>query len=256
MREPGRPLSVVVWGNSCAFMRVPPTGPTYGEVLRTGLAAAGIPATLTLRARWFDFLVRAARRYEVDVRPHVPDVLVLHFGMNEAQPWLVPVWFLRHLLERDQVVTRLGRGYRRHVADPAWSATRSFRRKVAPQVGMRSWQTTPDRFAGTLERLLRVVRGEAAPLVLVMDLCPPGAPLRRHFPDIEERHARIDGVLRSAVRAADSPAVQLLDSTSVARAVGVDRALPDGLHFTPEVHHLLGEQLTRQVLSWLDRPGP
>src|SRR3954454_9656488 len=91
---PDRPLSVVVIGNSLTFDQVPPRTShvqgTYGEVLRDELAAAGVPVTLHLEGRWFDFVSGALRRYESSVRAHVPDVVIVQYGLNESQPYLVP----------------------------------------------------------------------------------------------------------------------------------------------------------------------
>ena len=54
----GRPLSVVVIGNSLTFDQVPPRSAhqegSYGEVLRDVLTEAGIAVTLHLEGRWFD----------------------------------------------------------------------------------------------------------------------------------------------------------------------------------------------------------
>ena len=91
--SPERPLSIVVLGNSMTFTQLPHRDPgvgTYGEVLRDQLAAAGVAANLHLEGRWFEFVHAGLRRYEPSVRAHVPDVLIIQYGLNESQPYLVP----------------------------------------------------------------------------------------------------------------------------------------------------------------------
>src|ERR1700759_3943618 len=92
---PTRPLSVVVIGNSLTFDQVPPRTShaegTYGEVLGGELEAAELPGTLRLAGRCFDFVSRALQRYESSVRAHVPDVVIVQYGLNESQPYLVPI---------------------------------------------------------------------------------------------------------------------------------------------------------------------
>jgi lysophospholipase L1-like esterase len=255
-----RPLSVVVWGNSCAFMTMPidadGRGAIYGEVLRDRLAAAGVPATLRVQARWFDFLTRAVRRYESDIRPELPDVLVLQFGLNEAQPWLMPTRLIGHLLAEDRAVTRSARAYRRWFANRAWRRLRAYRRILAGPVGTRTWQTTPGRFEGTLRRAIRMTRYELGALVLVLDVNPPGSRLEHFLPGMTARHDRIRAAIESAVRSFDDPGVRLVRSSAVVEELGVDTALPDGLHFNADAHRLVGERLADEVLSWLADARP
>jgi lysophospholipase L1-like esterase len=206
---------------------------------------------LHLRARWFDFLTKALRRYETDVRPALPDVLVIHFGVNEAQPWLLPVWLVRHLLAHDQAVTRPARAWRRYVAGPLWVAVRGYRRRLSPLIGTWTWQTTPRRFEGTLRRAIRIARAEFQPLVLVVDLCAPGPLLERYLPGSAIRHDRIRCAIEQAVASCADPDVRLVRASGVVAALGVDDSVPDGMHFTAEAHRRLGKLLADEVRSRL-----
>lgn len=260
--SPGRPLSVVVLGNSLTVLSVPPrTGPDdglYAEVLRDRLVDAGVPTRVVLEGRWFDFAKDALRRYEPAVRRHLPDVLVLHYGLNESQPWLVPVPLVRHLITTHRVATRSGRAYRAKVAEPVWATVRAYRRWASSQVGTRTWQTTPDRFAGTMTQLVRVARSDLLPLVLIVDVDPPGALLEHFLPGMAARHAVVQGVLRRVVDSFGDPEVRLVPSSQI---TAVEGATYDGMHYSPLGHRLLGEALADEVLRWLgpergSRGGP
>lgn len=256
--EQRRPLSVVVFGNSLAVLQLPERADresrVYLEVLADRLAAAGVPVQAHLEARWFDFLVRAGRDYESRVRSHVPDVLVIHFGLNEYQPWLVPVWLIRHLLRRNDAVTRPARVYRARVAPLVWRQVRSFRRWASPRVGTRTWQTTPRRFTGHLANLIRKARWELAPLIIVMDLDEPSGPLETYLPGMIERRAVYQQALERAVAAAGHPDVRLFRVSEVTRALGPE-AMPDSMHYSPAAHRRIGELLAEEVLGWLAAQG-
>lgn len=250
-----RPLSVVVIGNSLTFDQVPPRTThaegTYGEVLRDELAAVGVPVTLHLEGRWFDFVSRGLRRYEPAVRAHVPDILIVHYGLNESQPYLVPVSALRHFITDHTSATRLSRRYRQHVVTPVWRKVRTMRRALSPVVGTRTWQMTPDRFRGKMSSLIGKARREFRPLVLVMDIAPPG-PLLTHFlPGQEERHRIYQQVIEDLVADFGDPDVRLVRSEPIVRSLGFEAALPDGMHFSVLGHRRVGELLASEVLDWL-----
>ena len=249
-----RPLSVVVLGNSVSVLSIPGrTGAddgSYAEVLRDRLAAAGVPVRVALEGRWMDFATRALRRYQSSVRVHLPDVLVLQYGLNESQPWLLPVPVVRHFVTDHEVSTRTAALYRRHVAPPVWKKVRAYRRWAAPRVGLRTWQTTPRRFAEVLRQLVRAARYDSRPLVLVLDVNPPGEVLRHFLPGIDERIAVVQRTLREMVDGFDDPEVRLVEASAACAAVGPEASY-DGMHSSPLGHRVVGELLADEVLAWL-----
>lgn len=253
-----RPLSVVAFGNSVATLQMPARKDraqgTYVEVLADLLAAEGVPAVPHLESRWFEFLHRAMRDYEGRVRVHAPDVVVVQFGLNEYQPWLVPVWLVRHLLVQNQAATRTAKGYRAYVAPRLWTAVREYRRHAAPLVGTRTWQTTPRRFEWQLRRLVRNVRLESRPLVLVLDIDAPDDRLEHFLPGMRARHQVFQEVLAKVVRDAQDDEVRLVRVSEVTAALG-PAALLDGMHYSPDTHEAVGRLLLEEVLAWLRGRG-
>lgn len=254
-----RRLSVVVFGNSLSILQVPSrtrhADGTYGEVLRDLLEASGVGVDLHLEGRWFDFVPRGLRRYEESLRAHAPDVVIVHYGINEAQPWLAPVWLIAHLMSNRRATTRSARWYRAHVTPPAWRALRRYRRWAAPRVGLRTWQTTPDRFAASMRSLIHGLRYELRPLVLVIDLAPPTAILERALPGMHARHAVIQRALAEVVSGFADPDVRLVRLSDLVGELGEHAALPDGIHLHPQAHRRLGEVLAREVDAWLVAQG-
>ena len=249
-----RPLSVVAFGNSVTTLQLPlrqdRADGTYLEVLADQLTAAGVPTAPHLEGRWFDFIHRGMREYQQRVRNHLPDVVVIQYGLNESQPWLVPVWLIRHLLVQHQAVTRSAKGYRKYVAQPLWKQVRTFRRAASPVVGTKTWQMTPRRFGGQLRRCINNVRLEARPLVLVLDINEPGDLLEHFLPGMHERHRIYQETIRQAVASFDSPEVRLVEVSRICRELGPG-ALPDGMHFSAAAHRAVGEALATEVLAYL-----
>jgi lysophospholipase L1-like esterase len=253
-----RPLSVLAFGNSVATLQMPGRADraegTYVEVLADLLAAQGVPAVPHLESRWFDFLHRAMREYETRVRVHAPDVVIVQFGLNEYQPWLAPVWLIRHLMVQNQAVVRPAKAYRQWVAPRLWRVLRGYRRRTSPLVGLRTWQTTPRRFGGQLRRLIRNVRLEARPLVLVLDIDRPGDLLEHFLPGVRVRHAVFQDTIAQVVAQAADPEVRLVRVSEITAALGKE-AMPDGMHYTPQTHRVIGEALAAEVVSWLEERG-
>lgn len=253
---PARPLQLVVVGNSVSFLQVPGRAHhgegTYGEVARDVLWQAGVPTTVHLEGRWFDFAHRARRRYQQSVRPHAPDVVSIQYGLNEAQPWLVPVWLVDHLLQKNTATTRTMERYRDVVVPRLWRVVRAFRRRAAPYAP--TWQLTPYRFAASLINLVFAIRVEQRSLVLLHDVGQPGELLEMFLPGIGPRLRRYDEIVAAVVDAFDDPDVRLVRSSSVVDELGPAQALRDGMHWSPSAHARVGAMLADEVLAWRAAP--
>ena len=252
-----RPLSVVTFGNSIPTLMLPPRGDraegTYTEVLADVLSGRGVPTVPHVESEWFGFLTKALPQYPRRVRVHSPDVVVLQFGINELQPWLAPVWLLKHLMTQGAATTRVARAYRRFLAPRLWRGMRRYRRQAARVVGMRTWQTTPRRFRNALNRLLTQTRLDGRPLVLVLDIEKPSDVLRHFLPGIDKRYELYQALLEDVVSSFADPEVRLVRITEISAAF--PGATPDGMHYTAQGHRAIGERLADEVTSWLEKRG-
>lgn len=251
------PLSIVTLGNSVAVMQMGavPGEPrrTYSDVLADELNDAGVPATVALESKWFDFLKKAILQWEERVRPHRPQVLIVHYGLNESQPWLAPVWLVRHLLRKEESTTRLGRLYRQTLATWMWKSLRSFRKVAAPIVGTTLLQTSPRRFELSLRRLIHLANAERGCLVLVLDLNPPGGLLSHFLPGQDKRWELMQGVITSTVAdvASTSSNIRLVAASEICAGLDDKAGLPDGMHFSPAAHEAVGKALSAEIQDWL-----
>ncbi|HUR51592.1 MAG TPA: hypothetical protein VMZ11_05675 [Mycobacteriales bacterium] len=253
-----RPLSVLAFGNSVASLMMPMREDraqgTYVEVLADILSGEGVPTVAHQASRWFDFLHHAMDDYETRVRAHSPDVVIVQFGLNEYQPWLLPIWLLRILMVHNQASTRTAKAFRRYVAPRLWRTVRNYRRHAAKVVGMRTWQTTPYRFAGHLRRLLRNLRVDGRPLVLVLDIDCPDPRLEYFLPGMRARRDVFQALLERVVEEQADTHCRLVRVSEVTAALG-EGALADGMHYSASTHHAVGEHLAQEVLRWLRERG-
>ena len=245
-------LNLAVVGNSVAVLLVPPrtrrADGTYGEIVADRLAAEGHDVSLALEGRVFGFATQALRGVDDRLIRHAPDIVILQFGVNESQPWILPVWLLRHLMTTHRTTTNIGLRYRERVVAPVWKRVRGFRRRVAPHVHLRTWQLWPDRFASAMSELVMALD---AALVLVMDITPPGDTLEHFLPGQRERHAVFQEVLARVVAEADDPDVRLVRASSVIDDLGMDVASVDGIHFTAAGHAAVADLVETEIRDWL-----
>lgn len=254
-----QPLRILVAGNSQSLMVVPdrpqPRPGTYGEELLPLLHERGIEAVVHHTGRWFGLINDLRRRYEDAMRNQFPDVVVLHYGAAEAQPRVVPTWYMRHATTWNRGGGSLQRAYWKRVNPRLWRRVRSWQRWASARVGMHMWRMPPAHFAAELRHVVDMARQETGALVLVVDMDPIGDRLEHWMPGYRERrvifqHLLHDTVAELADRHGDM--VRLLASSADIDPTNIDRLLPDGLHRCAEGHQLLAERLAHEICDWLD----
>ncbi len=245
---------VAVLGNSVPILVVPPRATreegTFPERLQRLLDERGLDVEVRNDSRLFDVLPDGWRRFQQQVIPWAPDVLVVNYGVIEMQPNVVPTWLNRHLT----TVTVGGKGpvalYKRHAVPKLWPPVRRFQRWSSAKVGTRTWRLPPQRLAAELRRVVEVARQDRM-LVLVNDVHAPGDRLRHFFPAIERRHAIVQEVLADVVDGFADPDVRLVPVSQVSAKLGEAEGLPDGLHLTSAGHLGVAELLADEIAPWL-----
>lgn len=245
---------VAVLGNSVPILVVPPREQreegTFPERLQRLLGEQGFDVEVRNESRLFDMLPGGWRRFQEQLIPWAPDVLVVNYGVIEMQPNVVPTWLNRHLTTE----TVGGKGpvalYKRRVVPRLWPPVRTFQRTASRRAGIRTWRLPPQRLAAELRRLIEVARQEKM-LVLVNDVHEPGQRLRHFFPGIERRHAILQEVLADVVDAFADPDVRLVPVSQVSAKLGEAAGLPDGLHLTSAGHLGVAHLLADEIGPWL-----
>jgi lysophospholipase L1-like esterase len=244
---------VAVLGNSLPILMVPlrrdrTEGP-YPELLERMLLAGGHDALVDCYARVFDLAHEGARRFLRDVTPTAPDVLVLNYGVLEAQPNVLPTTLNRHLTRTDPGGPGLSGLWVRRAIPRLWPAARSYQRWAASVVGDRTWRVHPDRLRASLAQIVALA-AEGGMLVLVVDVLPAGERLQHFFPGIDRRIDRVNAVLDQVVADAANPDVRLVEASAIARELG-PASVPDGFHLAAEGHRRLAAALNDEIAPWL-----
>lgn len=251
-----RPLHVTVVGSSCSYMVVPretAADRSYGQVLPDLLAQHGVHARVFHSSRWFGMIQDVRHRYE-PIRDTMPDVVILNFGMGEAQPRVVPTWLMDHLTTWNRSSHPAALAYRRQVATRSWRILRRAQRRVA-RGDQRTHRLSPRRFRQEVQELARRLRTDVAPLVLFLDLDPPGSRVLHWMPGLDVRAARFNHVLRRAVDDLDDPAVRVVRASGTV-GEDVDAILPDGFHRCAEGHRRTAALLAGVICEWLPEDAP
>lgn len=250
------PLRVVIVGGSVSVMVVPArrdiSEGNYGEVLVRMLHEDGIRAEVAHQGKWFDMIHELRRRYEFAVRNRFPHVLVLNYGMGEAQAHMLPTWMARHFASWDVSTHPVARAYRSRVAPRLWRQVRRWQQWSSGRVALRTWRLSPERFRLDMQHVIEMAREETGCLVLVVDCDPPGERFEHWLPGLYQRWEVFQRVLQELVDGFDDPMVRLVPASRTLTDLSAD--LPDGIHRTAQTHRLTAELLRDEILQWLDEP--
>ena len=248
-----RPLRIVIVGQSVGFYVRPyrdrPENGNYGDLLPGLLDEQGIDAEVVNSAGWFLLLHEAFSQIETLVLRHSPDVVITNFGMGECQPKVIPTDMLRWLFAWRTSSNALLQACRRVMVIPV----SLFYRKISPYI-IRAvpvpHRLSPRRFEFEMRRFAGVVRKERKALFLMLASNPPGPLLERTLPGTAQRALRYNDILR---RVADDMGddVRFVDVHDLVVREGLDKAMPDGIHFSHYGHRKVAEMLTEQIVSWM-----
>lgn len=251
-RSTGRPLRIVVLGSSHAVLVRPRPGPgerggTYAARLADELHERGVAAEVVNEGRWFEMVDHISHRWERDVAPRLPDVVVVHVGFVECQPWVVPHRVHRWALAWDTSLHPLAAAARAMTAAPVVRLLGWWTPRWVRLTRGRTWKRSPARFQAELERLVARTRDELGAQVLVVGMAPkPSGWLLELMPDLDERMARYGTLLAEVVRARGDDGVRLVDVGPIHDRLG-EGAAPDGIHLSAAAHRELAEQLAEAI---------
>ncbi|HVE94386.1 MAG TPA: SGNH/GDSL hydrolase family protein [Acidimicrobiales bacterium] len=254
-----RRVRVVVLGNSTAMYvrprRKDRRDRNYGELLEESLRQRGIDAFVVNEARWWDMVHRVLPRWEATVNAHVPDIVILNFGLGECQPNFFSSTVLRWVYTWRPTLNPVGSRFRSIVVRPLQRAMAASMPHLSRRVGMRTWRLPPKRFRSELTRLIEITRRETGALVLVLTPNPPGPFLQNLMPGVDDRAVIYGDLIRTVVADLADPEVQIVEAGAVVDKLGWRKTMLDGLHYTARGHQEVAALLEEPVLKWLDGPG-
>lgn len=239
---------VVVVGSSIGYfirpLRRSLEDRTYAEVLETSLHERRLAARVTNSSRWTMLLPEAVIDIEPLVLAHAPDVVVVNFGLVDAQSRTMPMRTFRWLFSRAPSSGPLARRLRRRLTP----MVRWWYHEVGPCIARSEIvprRVPVRRFARELRTLVSVIRHERSALVVLIGISPPGTAVEAVLPGTSAASAEYDRILRAQ---ADGVDVCYVDVGALGLAP--DQLTPDGIHFSPAAHRLLGETVADTVTQW------
>jgi lysophospholipase L1-like esterase len=253
------PLRVLVKGASPAhwisWMDGPREDLAYPRITEQELLAAGHPARVRDLSVTSERARTGLKNWQRQVFNFSPDVVVLNYGLFEAVHQFLPQPLERYA---NSLISRPGSvrdAYRKRVVRPTWVALAKGQQRLDGVLPATMFRHRPRRFAADMELLIQRIQMVQSPLVLVLEVSPPGETWRSWFPGIAERISETNEVLAEVVRRIDRPDVRYFP-TSTALAGLVDAGediVPDGGHYTPAAHRALGAALAAEILAWSEQ---
>lgn len=254
------PVRVLVKGasnvNWVSWMGGPRTDFSFPRVIEEQLLAGGRPCdvqAITMTSQKADTILRTWQR---EILGFSPDVIVLGFGHFETVHLFLPRWLERHANSLKAKPRRLSAFYRAALLRPTWKLLARLQARLdtvvtTPAIGRRRAR----RVAADLERYIFQVQKVGRPLVFVTEFPPPSERFRSWFPGMTARMAIMNKTLADMVTRLDQPNVRyfpvlkLIDEHCDGN---LEVAIPDGFHYTPEMHRIIGTLLAEQIAEWSD----
>jgi hypothetical protein len=256
------PIRVLVKGastvNWTSFMGGPRSDFAYPRATEAALLAAGRRAEVRDTSIAAEHPKQALRDWQRAVVNFSPDVIVLHYGHMEAIHLFLPRALQRHAQSLQNRPGPIRDAYRGRVLRPGWKALARLQQRIyrkLPVTGV--FRRRSRRAARDLEQLIRRVQDVGSPLVLVMELTPPGSNYADWFPGMGERLEIVNQDFRDVVRRVGRPNVRVFPVRAVLAelSASADEISPDGAHFSPAAHRTVAAALAREIGEWADTEG-
>jgi hypothetical protein len=252
---PPIPIRVLVKGASSTVVVEPPGGPRTNQAfawwLEAMLRAGGFEATVRNAGSEGQRVTRAVCNWEAEVQQWAPDAVVLNYGQYECMPGLLPYFLERHATGWHRHSGPFRERYRRRVADPIWRKLARYQRRAPGWlVAIAPFRSSPKRTLTELRFLIDKIRTVGTPLVIVMETWPVGSRWRHWFPTMHESAVKMREEIENLVSGYGSSDVYRFPMWELVGGLDLDKALPDGVHFSGDLHRKIAEGLSAVVLEW------
>lgn len=252
---PGRPLRVVVIGNSCVFLTVPAAhgldDDAYPGLLEEELLDRGVTARVAVHSQWHATVKEVLPLFESWVRDELPDVVIVNLGIVDAQARVVPTWLLRNTMTWLPGQGGVAWRYRRHLVPHLAPRVRAWQRFWAGRVGPKASRVRPAVFERSMVKLLQLCARQCNAHAVVLDIDPPNARLLHWMPGLDTRVERYNAILQRIVEREAANRVTLVRTSAVV-AADPDALLPDGIHRSAAGHRRVARHLAEELV----RLGP
>jgi hypothetical protein len=251
------PIRVLVKGASTVVFIADMGGPrsdfNFGRVIEAEILGAGRPVEVRVDGVPSQMSQFSLRTWEQDVLGWSPDVVIVHHGHYESIHYFLPRWLERYANStRWRPGGRLRAVYRAKVVRGVWLTLAKLQCRADRRFDSTLFKRKLRRVGTDVERLIENLQTVGSPLVLVLEVVPPGKKWQSWMPGLTERTAVTNEALEAAVRRVDRPNVRFVRTVEVLSAEldEGEEPTPDGGHYSARAHRVLGGLLSREILEW------
>jgi hypothetical protein len=250
------PVRVLVKGastvNWVSWMGGPRQDFTFPRVIEQELLTAGRACEVRTVTMTSERTSTILQTWQAEVLGFSPDVIVLVYGHYETIHLAIPHWLEVHANSLRGRPRPIARAYRRVVLRPLWRTLATLQARLDTVVPP-TLRRRDRRVAADLRQYIDHVQKVGSPLVLVLELLPPGSRYRSWFPGMTRRIEVMNRSLRQMVEGVGRDHVRYVrigDLVDRHAAGDIDRAIPDGFHYSPEMHRHVGAHLAEAIDTW------
>jgi hypothetical protein len=250
------PMRVLVKGASTVVAKSERGGAreefTFPRALEAAVLEAGRPVEVRTIGKASELTKNTLRNWESEILAWSPDVVILVYGHFESIHYILPRWLERHANSLRRRPGLVREAYRKYLLRPTWMALARFQSRLDARFDSTFFAHRPRRVAADLERLIERCQSVDHPLVLLLDLLPPGPRARSWFPGIAQRLDVMNQAIAAMVARVDDPDVRVFHVGEVAARHVPDGAepTPDGFHYSGALHREIGRALSEEILVW------
>lgn len=253
------PIRVLVKGastvNWTSWSGGPRTDFIFPRVVEERLLADGRPCDVETIAMMSDKTSKILKTWQQEILGFSPDVIVLVYGHYETVHLFLPRWLERHANSLKARPRRLETFYRHRILRPTWMLLARLQARLDTIVDPTIRRRRPRLVAADLEAFIAHAQTVASPLVFVFELLPPATRFQSWFPGMAARIEVMNRTLADMVARIDKPNVRYFEVKELVDKYcdgDVDVATPDGFHYTPHFHRVVGTRLAEQIGEWAD----
>ena len=253
------PIRVLVKGSSTvnwtSWSGGPRTDFIFPRVIEEQLLSDGRPCDVQTIAMMSDKTSKILRSWQQQVLGFSPDVIVLVFGHYETVHLFLPRWLERHANSLKARPRRLETIYRKRILRPVWMMLARLQARLDTIVNPTIRRSRPRHVAADLEAFIAHVQTVGSPLVFVFELLPPATRFQTWFPGMAARIEVMNRTLADMITRVDKPNVRYFPVRGLVDKYcdgDIDATTPDGFHYTPTFHRVIGTQLAEEIAEWSD----
>lgn len=255
------PVRVLVKGassvNWTSFMGGPRSDMAYPRVIEVALHGWGRPAEVRDTSFAAELAKHSLYAWQREVVCYSPDVVVLHYGVMECMHLVLPRWLQAHAQNQQFRRGPVRDLYRLGFIRPFWRLLARVQQRVDRRMPLATFAGRRRRVKRDLLQLVKNIRDIGSPLVLLMELDPPGETYARWFPGMPARIDLMNQTLRELVAEYGCGDVRVFPTRDVLERLTTTNVPvnSDGAHYTPAAHQALGQALAHEIELWVAHQG-